>query len=512
MTDKPATAAPPTTAPPTQAPDTPPTPGPPTEKPTPAPPGPPPPTAKPSPNETPKPTPSTTPSPTTTDVNNQTETTGTPKTKTPAVTTSSGSDDNNNTYLYVGIGGGVALLLALAGLVIVLRSRQAADDEIVPNVTPREYYSEQGSRHTGGSRKSLQPMQVTPTTMRQSMDFPKSATNPTSGSGPHSRSHTGNRTNTRGSNPSAGGYLDDEVNQIAGYDIRFDKTMSSLRIANEEIETMDLVASGGFGVIYRGRFAGEDVAIKKCLPDKVNNHEAMESFMMEIKLMSRLEHPNIVRFVGVAWTTLVQLKMITEFMPRGSVRMLLQDVRRNNLNLQWFVGSPVTKLRIAANVAEALVYLHTNDPSIIHRDLKSSNVLLSVNYDAKLTDFGTSRELSDEHTMTAEIGTLAWIAPEIMLGGHYTERADIYSFGCLLNELDLCDLPYSNVTMDGKAGISHTRIGVLVAQGKISPQFSPSCPPWVLQMGRECLSFDPEKRPTAMQLAYRLRRQIADMK
>ncbi|RHZ06387.1 hypothetical protein DYB31_012871, partial [Aphanomyces astaci] len=94
----------------------------------------------------------------------------------------------------------------------------------------------------------------------------------------------------------------------------------------------------------------------------------------------------------------------------------------------------------------------------------------------------------------------------------YTEKADIYSFGVLLNELDLCDLPYSNVADSRGAGISHTRLGVLVAQGKVSPQFSPQCIPWVLEMGQDCLRFDPSQRPTAMQLAYRLRRAIAGVK
>ncbi|ETW03280.1 TKL protein kinase [Aphanomyces invadans] len=431
---------------------------------------------------------------------------------------------------YIAIAGGSVLAIGLlALLVVVLRRRQAAEEDEENNhrnITPREYYSEQSSNphhnHTGGSvtsRKHLgsaQDTTSTPSTMPQSVDYlgaSSRVSNPRSGN---------NAQHSRSSNSHTGGHplgqysTTGEVNEIAGYDIRFDKSMSNFRVANDEIIMGDLVASGGFGVIYRGVFAGEEIAIKKCLPDKVNNHAAMESFMLEIKLMSKLDHPNIVRFVGVAWTTLVQLKMLTEYMPRGNVRMLLQDVKKNGRSLPWVVSSATrdmpSRLRIAANVAEALVYLHLNDPPIIHRDLKSSNVLLSEDFEAKLTDFGTSRELSDEHTMTAEIGTLAWIAPEIMLGGHYTERADIYSFGVILNELDLCDLPYSNVTDARGAAISHTRLGVLVAQGKVAPQFSPQCPPWVQQMGGECLRFDPTQRPTAMQVAYRLRRSIADAK
>ncbi|KAF0684622.1 Aste57867_23426 [Aphanomyces stellatus] len=430
----------------------------------------------------------------------------------PPSTTNSPSSDSNgmSTGTYAAIGGGAVFIVGLVACLIVVLRRRKMDDDAESNHHPsvHSYYDDAASRNTAGSRKSLRYTQ-TPTTARQSAENQYY-------SGPGARRNTGGAPNTQGSTgpstlgsyhgPEAG-----EVNEIAGYDIRFDKSMSNFRVANDEVEVGELIASGGFGIIYRGRFGGEDIAIKKCLPDKVNNHAAMESFMLEIKLMSKLDHPNIVRFVGVAWTTLVQLKMLTEFMPRGNVRMLLQNVKKNSLDLPWIQGpAGISRLRIAANVAEALVYLHSNDPPIIHRDLKSSNVLLSNQYDAKLTDFGTSREMSDENTMTAEIGTLAWIAPEIMLGGHYTERADIYSFGVLLNELDLCDLPYSNVVDNKGASISHTRLGVLVAQNKVAPQFTGQCPNWIAQMGLECLRFDPLSRPTAMQLAYRMRRVIAD--
>ncbi|RHY51663.1 hypothetical protein DYB34_008732, partial [Aphanomyces astaci] len=427
--------------------------------------------------------------------------------------------------MYLAIaGGGVFVIGFVICLVALLRRRQATDDEgdNHHHITAQEYYSNQSNNPhhqlTGGLTQKYSQggtMSTTPATMRQSIDFSGPGT--ARGSS-HPRSGNNHTQGSRSSNTGGPYSMTGEVNELAGYDIRFDKSMSNFRVANDEIVVGELVASGGFGVIYRGQFAGEDIAIKKCLPDKVNNHSAMESFMLEIKLMSKMDHPNIVRFVGVAWTTLVQLKMLTEYMPRGNVRMLLQDVKSNNgLSIPWGYASgrnnrAPTKLRIAANVAEALVYLHSNDPPIIHRDLKSNNVLLSNDFEAKLTDFGTSREMSNEHTMTAEIGTLAWIAPEIMLGGHYTEKADIYSFGVLLNELDLCDLPYSNVADSRGAGISHTRLGVLVAQGKVSPQFSPQCIPWVLEMGQDCLRFDPSQRPTAMQLAYRLRRAIAGVK
>ncbi|KDO34965.1 TKL protein kinase [Saprolegnia parasitica CBS 223.65] len=491
----------PTTAPPTK-PTTPPPTGPTTE--------PPPPTPAPV-TDAPGPSPSpsnATPTPSTKTPPSGSTSTPTPSTKAPTrspnASTSSGSgsgdssiatktpapnkpDDSSNVITYAAIGAGVFVVAVGLVAFVLYRQKKAAElDEARTSMTPAEYYTDRRSQpYTGKSHQ---------TSYRGSVDTRSSQKSTQR----HSTIDVGN-SNSRSTGPVVAG---GEVNQLEGYDIRFDKSMSNFRVANEEVELFDVLARGGFGVIYHGRFAGEEVAVKKCLPEKVNNHEAMEAFMCEIKLMSKLDHPNIVRFVGVAWTTLLQLKMLTEFQRNGNVRnLLVEDKERRQI--AWFGAGAVTKLRIASDVAEALVYLHTASPPIIHRDLKSSNVLLGDAWEAKLTDFGTSRELSDENTMTAEIGTLAWIAPEIMLGGHYTERADVYSFGVLLNELDLADLPYSNVTSDGF--ISHTRLGVMVAAGKIAPKFSSECPEPIAALGTECLRFEASSRPTAMQIAYRLR-------
>ncbi|OQS00462.1 protein kinase [Achlya hypogyna] len=407
------------------------------------------------------------------------EVTKAPSARTPSPA-SAGSSNNVITYAAVGAGAFV-IIVAIVAFILYRQKRAAELEEARVSMTPQEYYTDRRSQPYSGQKASYRGSNVDTRSSQKS-----------------TQRHS---TIEQLSNPRPA--PQGEINQLDGYDIRFDKDMSNFRVANEEVELFDVLARGGFGVIYHGRFAGEEVAVKKCLPEKVNNHEAMEAFMCEIKLMSKLDHPNIVRFVGVAWTTLLQLKMLTEFQRNGNVRNLLVE---RKAELQWLRGSPITKLRIASDVAEALVYLHSAAPPIIHRDLKSSNVLLGNNWEAKLTDFGTSRELSDENTMTAEIGTLAWIAPEIMLGGHYTERADVYSFGVLLNELDLADLPYSNVTSDGF--ISHTRLGVMVAAGKIAPKFSESCPDAIATLGTECLRFEAMSRPTAMQIAYRLRQMM----
>lgn len=117
-------------------------------------------------------------------------------------------------------------------------------------------------------------------------------------------------------------------------------------------------------------------------------------------------------FVGIAWSTIVDLAVLSEFMPHGDLHSYL---RQADDDFTWEVNSkiPCSKLQIALDVAQALVYLHNFQPAIIHRDLKSRNILLDGKWQAKLSDFGISRVISIDETMTSNVGTIAWIAPEV---------------------------------------------------------------------------------------------------
>ncbi|KAG7392535.1 hypothetical protein PHYPSEUDO_000223 [Phytophthora pseudosyringae] len=140
-------------------------------------------------------------------------------------------------------------------------------------------------------------------------------------------------------------------------------------------------------------------------------------------------------------------------------------------------------------------------PKVIHRDLKSKNVLLNMHLEAKLTDFGVSRAqyAVQTHAMTAGIGTSFWIAPEVLLGQDYNEQADIYSFGVVLSELDTDDYPFWNDSnRDAPRGkLQEADILRQVATGNKRPQFSPNCPAGVLLLAESCLQEKPQDRPTA---------------
>ncbi|DBA05031.1 TPA: hypothetical protein N0F65_000719 [Lagenidium giganteum] len=128
------------------------------------------------------------------------------------------------------------------------------------------------------------------------------------------------------------------------------------------------------------------------------------------------------------------------------------------------------------------------------------NVLLTSALRAKLTDFGVSRSVSHQTTMTAEVGTLAWIAPEVLNGERYTEKADIYSFGVILSEIDTLRQPYQNMRTDTASMANNAHIAFLVGAGQLRPDFTSKCPPAVRALAERCLAQSPDNRPSASEL------------
>eukprot|EP00644_Phytophthora_capsici_P007735 jgi/Phyca11/126046/e_gw1.61.237.1 len=146
-------------------------------------------------------------------------------------------------------------------------------------------------------------------------------------------------------------------------------------------------------------------------------------------------------------------------------------------------------------------------PPVIHRDLKSRNILLNRNLEAKLTDFGISKERLDQ-TMTAGVGTCLWMAPEVMMGERYDVKADIFSLGVMLSELDVHTLPYAqakerNLTSTGRKMADATLLQK-IASGEVQVEFSEMNPRPLLELGLACVSVDPFNRPTASEAQYRL--------
>lgn len=260
-----------------------------------------------------------------------------------------------------------------------------------------------------------------------------------------------------------------------------------------------VLSKGAFGEVWLAQLENRQVAVKRILNEKKNDEKEIECFAAEIKLMASFYHPKIVEFVGVSWSTLQDLCAVTEYMAKGDLYGFL---KRKNGQLNWRDH----KIYLAEDVADALGYLHSLTPKVIHRDLKSKNILLDDTFRAKLSDFGISRERSLEETMTAGVGTIYWTAPEVLMGKKYTEKADIYSFGIVMSELDTHEVPYSDMRDEQGRKLQGMKIVQQVIKKKQRPTFSPHCPAKVRELAMRCLDGEPDARPDALELLHLIQR------
>lgn len=175
------------------------------------------------------------------------------------------------------------------------------------------------------------------------------------------------------------------------------------RIPYDSITFERPLSKGASGEVWLCEYSGQKVVVKKLLQAKIQNAEMVQAFAEEIELSASLVHPNIIEFLGVAWNTLSNLEMVLQFLPTGNLHNYLEE---HGDKLSWARH----KIHMAIGVAQALKYLHACTPPLIHRDIKSNNILLTESLEPKVIDFGISRGLVDL-TMTGGVGTPYWTAP-----------------------------------------------------------------------------------------------------
>ncbi|KAG2681262.1 hypothetical protein I3760_11G136300 [Carya illinoinensis] len=209
--------------------------------------------------------------------------------------------------------------------------------------------------------------------------------------------------------------------------------------------------------------------------------------------MKRLRHPNVLLFMGAVYTQ-ERLAIVTEFLPRGS---LFRTLHKNNQALDIR-----RRLRMALDVARGMNYLHRRNPPIVHRDLKSSNLLVDKNWTVKVGDFGLSR-LKNSTFLTARSGrgTPQWMAPEVLRNEPSNEKSDVFSYGVILWELMTESIPWNNLNalqVVGVVGFMDRRLDL--PQG-LDPQIE-----YIIQ---DCWQRDPEQRPSFEDVIQRMTALIA---
>ncbi|CAH0477676.1 unnamed protein product [Peronospora belbahrii] len=278
-----------------------------------------------------------------------------------------------------------------------------------------------------------------------------------------------------------------------------DPTLGKSRIPYSSLYFTRVLSKGAFGEVWLAQLENRQVAVKRILNEKKNDVKEIECFGAEIKLMASFSHPKIVEFVGVSWSSMQDLCAVTEYMGKGDLHGFLN---RRQGQINWRDH----KIFLSEDVADALGYLHGLSPMVIHRDLKSKNILLDDSFRAKLSDFGISRERAVEDTMTAGVGTIYWTAPEVLMGKKYTEKADIFSFGIVMAELDTHTVPYSDKRDSSGKKLQSMKIVQMVIRRNMRPTFSPECPPLVKELADRCLDSDPNVRPSATELLQIIQR------
>ncbi|PSR89696.1 Serine/threonine-protein kinase [Actinidia chinensis var. chinensis] len=209
-------------------------------------------------------------------------------------------------------------------------------------------------------------------------------------------------------------------------------TFRELAAATKNFRQECLVGEGGFGRVYRGQLekTGQSVAVKQL--DR-NGLQGNREFLVEVLMLSLLHHQHLVNLIGYCADGDQRL-LVYEYMPLGSLEDHLLDLQPGQSPLEWF-----TRMKIALGAAKGLEYLHDKaNPPVIYRDLKSSNILLDKEFNAKLSDFGLAKlgPVGEKtHVSSRVMGTYGYCAPEYQRTGQLTVKSDVYSFGVVLLEL-----------------------------------------------------------------------------
>lgn len=289
-----------------------------------------------------------------------------------------------------------------------------------------------------------------------------------------------------------------------------------------KLELEEVIGGGGFGQVWRAKWRGTPVAVKVLTGSAQAKHvpkAVLEEFAAEINLLKGMQHPNICLYMG-ACVDPPNRAIVTELAANGSLwdalRLPLKDpfvACDGKTQVGWPMylyqpdarhGAPpgqrsmivppkytwhwVLVKKVAIGMARGMAYLHGGEPPVLHRDLKSANILLDESYNPKVCDFGLSRLKAQERSMTGNCGTVQWMAPEVLANQAYNEKADVFSYGIICWELLSRQCPYE--------GMTAIQCALAVLNRNQRPEIPKWCPPALHAVIRSCLKKNPDERPS----------------
>ncbi|KAG0465673.1 hypothetical protein HPP92_019837 [Vanilla planifolia] len=262
----------------------------------------------------------------------------------------------------------------------------------------------------------------------------------------------------------------------------------------------NLIARGTFGTVHRGIYDDQDVAVKLLDWGEEGSRTEAEiaslraAFTQEVSVWHQLDHPNVTKFIGATLGAaglnlqtengLIGMPtniccVVVEYLPGGSLKNFL--IKNHTRKLAFKVV-----VQLAIDLARGLSYLHSK--KVVHRDVKTENMLLNRARTLKIADFGVARvEAQNPNDMTGETGTLGYMAPEVLNGNPYNRKCDVYSFGICVWEIYCCDMPYPDLTF--------SEVTSAVVRQNLRPEIPRCCPNSLANVMKRCWDANPEKRP-----------------
>lgn len=281
-----------------------------------------------------------------------------------------------------------------------------------------------------------------------------------------------------------------------------------MKLATKHFRPKQVLGEGGFGIVYKGvidehvrpGYKTTYVAIKELDPEGLQGDR---EWLAEMIYLGQLRHPNLVKLIGYCCEDDHRL-LVYEYMESGSLEKHLYP--RMCATLTWS-----RRMKVALDAARGLAFLHEADMPVIYRDLKTSNILLDADFNAKLSDFGLAKDgpMGDQtHVSTRVLGTYGYAAPEYVMTGHLTARSDVYSYGVVLLEMLVGRRAIDktrpsreyNLVEWARPLLNHNKKLFKILDPRLEVQYSSKTVVKVATLAYQCLSQNPKERPLMSQV------------